>query len=213
MKAKFSNIIILFVAILALGINAFFFYMPNIKGDYSIYPTQDGRLQMSIREESYLEVFYQHDHWKSTEEEYHVFVRGEPRREVVEEVDFLTKKHNKIYEEVENDDVKVETTLEAVNTQNFQLRRKYEIKNELLLEDLDELYMQIVLNSEFYSYTQEESRLNFTGCRLIIEKPGNLEITYLNQHDLLLITSKIHEDMKRGNNTFTINLSFNIDCE
>jgi hypothetical protein len=212
MKAKFNYIIVFVLVSVALIINATLFYIPQIKGDYSISYTPDERIQVYLKGGDYLEIFSGHDFWKSTENEYHPSIKGQPQKENTYKEDWLTKQKNEILEIVENEDIRVETKLTSTNSKNFELQRKYTIKNEYLLEDIDTSYMQLIIASDFYSYSKEESRLNFTQCKLVIDKPNHLELKYDYGNSFLGISRIIHEEMK-GNNTYTINLNFNIDCE
>lgn len=212
MKNKIINTFILLTAILVLAGNVALFYIPHIRGEYTILHTSDERLQTYLKGEDYLEIYFNHDYWKSTEDEYHTMVREGSVRETSEKRHVLTNKNNQIKEEIVNDDITMITTIDAINSQNFRLRRSYEIKNEKLLEDLDTIYTQIIIGSDFYSYTKEQNRLNFLECNITIEKPENVKIDYFYAQDYLRISQEIHEEMKE-HDTFNINLNFSIDCE
>ncbi len=212
MRTIITNIIILLIACLILAGNVALFYIPHIKGDYSILHTPDERLQIYLKGEDYMETYYDHDYWKSTEDEYHTLIREGTIRETEEEKNPITNKNEKVKETLINDDITMITTMKALNSQNFEFRRTYEIKNEKLLEDLDTLYIQLIIGSDFYSYTKEQNSLNFLECKVTIGKPENVRLDYFHTQNYLRISQKIYEEMK-NQNTFNINLNFNVNCE
>jgi hypothetical protein len=206
------HLIILFFVIFVFIVNLTLFYLPHIKGFYFINYTQDERFQINLKGEDYLEVFFAHDYWSSIHNEYHPLVRGEPHRNVEYKTDNLTKQHFQIFEIVENDDIKIETKLSTVNSQNFKLRRKYEIKNEYLIEDLNTLYMQLIIGSENHTFSPTETKLNLTQCDLTIGMVEDLNTKYYYKEKFLEISKEITENMKEEGH-YTINLNFNLDCE
>ncbi len=212
MKAKYNYIFVFSLAIIALIINATLFYMPHIRGDYSILNTQDERLLIYLKGGDYLEIFWDHDFWQSTENEYDSLIKGQPQRKVSYHEDWLTNQKTKILEIIENEDIQVTTKLKIINSQSFSLERSYKIKNEYLLEDMDTTYIQLIIGSDFHSYTPEENRLNFTHCKLTINKPNILKSQYHYQNSLLEVSRQIPKEAKE-NNTYTIKLNFYLDCE
>ena len=212
MRAKYNYIIVFFLAIIALVINASLFYVPHIRGDYSILNTQDERLQIYLKGGDYLEIFWGHDFWQSTENEYDSLMKGQPQREASYHKDWLTNQKSEIVEVVENEDVQITTKLTAINSQNFTLERRYKIKNAYLLEDMDTTYIQLIIGSDFHSYTPDENRFNFTHCKLNIEKSNMLKTAYNYQNSFLEISRAIPEESK-DSNTYTIKLDFYLDCE
>jgi len=212
MKAKYSYLIVLPLAIVALIVNFFLFFLPHIKGDYLISYTSEERLQAYLKGDDLLEIFWGHDYWKSTENEYHTLIKGEPKIEFFQTQDWLTGQNEEIVEIVENEDIKVETQLIAINTQNFRLSRKYTIKNEYLQRDLDTIFIQLIVASDLHSYTKEENRLNLTSCKLVIDKPRYITMRYDYRNSFLELAKGINGDTK-NDNVHDINLNFHINCD
>ncbi|MDP2362570.1 MAG: hypothetical protein Q8M94_02250 [Ignavibacteria bacterium] len=209
MKAKY---IISAIAIIALIINVTLFYIPNIRGDFSLIYTPDERLQMNFKDGDYIEIFWGHDYWRSIDNEYSPLVRGTPETEINYKVNSFTGLNEEIHEIVENPDIKIETKLVKISSQDFKLRRKYEIKNPLLMEDLDISFIQLIIGSNNYSYEKENNILNLAQCHLIINKPNEINLDFNYKDNLLMVSQVIHRDIRKDG-TYIINLNFSIDCE
>jgi hypothetical protein len=209
MKVKSNYIIIFFLAIIALIINVTLFYIPHIKGDFTLNYSSDERLQVHMTGGDYLEVYFAHDYWKDLEGEYQALITGQPQTDIIYKTNPLTRQYDKIVETIENDDIKLQSTLSRTNSKNFSLKREYEIKNTRLVENIDTTFMQLVIGAEFHSFTTAKNKFNLTQCNLRINHSNQVELKYI-YRDKLLEVSYI-APIQDG--TYTINLDFNIDCE
>ncbi len=212
MKTKHSYIIILLLGLIALAINIAYFYFPNVIGDFKLIYTTDERLHIGLRDGDYIEIFWGHEYWKDMEGEYQPLIEKATNKQTSYKKDPLTKRNNEIVEIIENPDVRIETILTKTGDKDFKLRRKYEIKNPLLIEDLDISFMQILIGSTNYSYSKDTNILNLEKCHLIVNKTNETNIDF-SYKDNLLTASQVINSNTRRDSKYTINLNFTINCE
>jgi len=212
MKNKANQILTLLLACLVLIFNIILFYIPHIKSNYFISTTQNERFRIDVVGEDSLEIFWKNDFWKSQENRYIPLMEENTNRGIIYEKHWLTGQKEDVIEIVENADVMLKTRLKSKNNRDFSLQKTYVIKNEYLLEDIDTLYMRIIINSKFHSYTLEKNRLNFKKCNVNINKPYYLDMSYDYDQNSLTLSKKILNEMKYVD-TYNINLDFSVDCE
>ncbi len=211
-KARFNYITLLILALLALGINSFPIITSYLEHNFSFRYTSDNRLSMNLKDYTYLEISAEHDHWKSIRDEYGSFSQEDYNKSVNTEIDSFTKENIKIVEIAENENIKITTTLNTESNKRIKLEREYQIKNSDIINNIDIVYMQIVLGSENHSYLSEKQQLYFDKCNISIKKPNNINLEYIYHNNLLMISRIIDRETRRDGE-FKINLDFDIHCE